>query len=50
MISFSAGFLDVLTARKYLRPTQPIQPDIYIKPNPGNINSAAWLQRPSATK
>ena len=33
-----------------MRPTQPIQPAMYIKPNPGKINSAAWLQRPSAIK
>ena len=50
IISLSAGFLDVLTARTYFRPTQPIQPEIYRNPKPGRINSAAWLQRPSAIR
>lgn len=50
IISLSLGLALVLTARKYLRPTHPIQPEIYINPNPGSINSAAWLHRPSAIK
>lgn len=41
IISLSLGLALVLIARKYLRPTHPIQPETYINPNPGNINSAA---------
>ena len=50
IISLSLGLGFVLTMRKYFRPTHPIQPAIYMNPNPGNINSAAWLHRPSAIK